>query len=493
MPFNGSGTFSIVNTFVPNTTILSAAVNQNFTDIATGLSDCLTRDGQAGMTAAFKAIAGSLAAPGISFTSDPTSGLYLSTAGVVGMVSHSLGMLLNTNVFSALSATIQAGGANYAVGDTITMIGGTAIIQPVFTVATLTGSAVASVTVTVPGFYTTKPTNPVSQGSTSGAGTGCTLNVTYNDPTSSVYRAVFTDQAGALLWQKFGASSFVSGVMASPTSQALQKLLLQAGTGLSISYATTPATINATIGPSLVPNYLSGLIGSTAGGSGTMAIAAGVANDTTNTTLMLLASVISKTTASWAVGSGNGGLDTGSIANSTFYHFYEIERTDTGVVDVIFSLSASAPALPTNYTLYRRIFSWPTDASAHWVAITQTGDRFIYSTSVKDVDNIAAVITRVNKVLTVPTGIVVNALFRGLMFNNGGSAAPAIIFTSLQESDQAPVFDKFADMCTNLADSAGGNFERLTDTSAQIGVRAAATGFVYSIYTYGWQDNRGRG
>lgn len=52
MPFNGSGVFSIVNTFVPNTTILSAAVNQNFSDIATGLSDCLTRDGQAGMTAA---------------------------------------------------------------------------------------------------------------------------------------------------------------------------------------------------------------------------------------------------------------------------------------------------------------------------------------------------------------------------------------------------------------------------------------------------------
>ena len=51
MPFNGSGTFTIVNTFIPNTTILSAAVNQNFSDIASGLSDCLTRDGQAGMTA----------------------------------------------------------------------------------------------------------------------------------------------------------------------------------------------------------------------------------------------------------------------------------------------------------------------------------------------------------------------------------------------------------------------------------------------------------
>lgn len=47
MPFDGSGGFTIINTFVPGTTILSSAVNQNYTDIATtGLSNCLTKDGQ---------------------------------------------------------------------------------------------------------------------------------------------------------------------------------------------------------------------------------------------------------------------------------------------------------------------------------------------------------------------------------------------------------------------------------------------------------------
>lgn len=50
MPFNGSNTFTIVNTFVPGTTILSSAVNANFTDIATGLSDCVTRDAQGAVT-----------------------------------------------------------------------------------------------------------------------------------------------------------------------------------------------------------------------------------------------------------------------------------------------------------------------------------------------------------------------------------------------------------------------------------------------------------
>lgn len=47
MPYNGSGGFTIINTFVPGTTILSSAVNQNYSDLATaGLSNCLTKDGQ---------------------------------------------------------------------------------------------------------------------------------------------------------------------------------------------------------------------------------------------------------------------------------------------------------------------------------------------------------------------------------------------------------------------------------------------------------------
>lgn len=47
MPYNGSGGFTVINTFVPGSTILSSAVNQNYSDIATaGLSNCLTKDGQ---------------------------------------------------------------------------------------------------------------------------------------------------------------------------------------------------------------------------------------------------------------------------------------------------------------------------------------------------------------------------------------------------------------------------------------------------------------
>lgn len=466
-------------------------MNANFTDIATGLSDCLTRDGQAGMTAAFKAISGSLAAPSITFTGDLTSGLYLSTTGVVGLVSHSLGVLLNTNVFSALSATVQAGGTNYAVGDTITAAGGTALSQPIFTVATLSGSAVATVTVTYPGFYTATPSNPVAQGSTSGSGTSCTLNVTYNVPASLDYRAVLTDQAGSFLWQKLGASSFFESTLTRVVTQSqLSKLVLQAGSGTAISYATTPPTITTTLSPALVPNYISGLTLSTAGSSATMSIAAGVANDTTNTTLMNLSAAIAKTTASWAVGNAQGGLDTGAIAINTWYHFYEIERVDTAVVDVVFSTNATTPTLPTNYTIYRRIGSGRTNGSSQWTLFTQTGNNFIWSASV--VDSPAGLTTsRVNQVLTVPTGVVVTALFR-TVFVNGTGGTVALIITSPQESDQTPVVNGLADIEMLSGGVVASNFSRLTNTSAQVGLRGTVTGGITLAFnTYGWVDTRG--
>jgi len=117
MPFNGSGTFSIINTFVPNTTILSSAVNQNFSDIASGLSDCLTRDGQAGMTAAFKAISGSAAAPSITFSSDPTTGLYLIGSGILGLASDgALALTLDADQIGIFAQS--AAGKNFMVLNT---------------------------------------------------------------------------------------------------------------------------------------------------------------------------------------------------------------------------------------------------------------------------------------------------------------------------------------------------------------------------------------
>ncbi|XAI95125.1 hypothetical protein [Microcystis phage Mwe-JY13] len=91
--------------------------------------------------------------------------------------------------------------------------------------------------------------------------------------------------------------------------------------------------------------------------------------------LMALAAPITKRLdAAWAVGSGNGGRDTGSIANTT-YHVWLIQRSDTGVVDALFSTSATSPTMPTNYDRKRRIGAI-IRTSGSIAGFFQVGDRF---------------------------------------------------------------------------------------------------------------------
>jgi len=70
--------------------------------------------------------------------------------------------------------------------------------------------------------------------------------------------------------------------------------------------------------PPLLRGYKSGLKMSTAGASTTITIDPGVAADSANAVMISLPSAISKTTGAWAVGSGVGGLDTGTIRVSAF-------------------------------------------------------------------------------------------------------------------------------------------------------------------------------
>jgi len=81
--------------------------------------------------------------------------------------------VVSRSIFVVSAANVAAGGSGYAVGNTITLTDGT-----VLTVATLSGSAVATVTVTAPGYYWEPAASTVGQASSSGAGTGATFNLT---------------------------------------------------------------------------------------------------------------------------------------------------------------------------------------------------------------------------------------------------------------------------------------------------------------------------
>lgn len=101
--------------------------------------------------------------------------------------------------------------------------------------------------------------------------------------------------------------------------------------------------------------------------------AGGAAADDQSAILVLSSSITKQIDASWAVGTDAGCLDgtesvTGTPDASTWYHIFEIRRSDTGVTDVLCSENASSPTLPTNYDSQRRIGSLLTDGSANITA-----------------------------------------------------------------------------------------------------------------------------
>jgi Collagen triple helix repeat (20 copies) len=245
-------------------------------------------------------------------------------------------------------------------------------------------------------------------------------------------------------------------------------------------------------GPLGLRSYLAGLTLSAAGATGTFGVAAGVAADTSTNQLMTLSSAITKTTGSWAVGSGNGAIDTGSVAASTWYHVWLIERTDTGVVDALFSLSASSPTMPTNYTLKRRIGSMKTDASSHWIAFSQRGDEFLWSAPVQsDFSTSTLSTTAVLATLTVPTGVQVNALFLGYM--SSATAGTQLIISSPDQTDWSATTSGYGGISpANSALYGIVGVPTRTSTSAQIRIKSNAASTTVLLTTNGWIDTRGR-
>jgi len=157
-------------------------------------------------------------------------------------------------------------------------------------------------------------------------------------------------------------------------------LRILAGSGISLTYTgadsgTGDVTVAAAGGSTsyIYRGHISGLVMANNGTTPTtdIDITVGEATDTTVADVMALASTLTKRlSTAWAVGSGNGGLDTGSVATSTWYYVWLIRRSDTGVVDALFSTSATSPTMPANYDAKRLLGSIKTDGSSNILAFT---------------------------------------------------------------------------------------------------------------------------
>jgi hypothetical protein len=267
----------------------------------------------------------------------------------------------------------------------------------------------------------------------------------------------------------------------------------------AVSYVPADrTTANKSLGiPTIMRSYIAGLTLSTAGSSATFGVAAGVAADSTNSDIMALASAFTKTMGAWAVGTGNGAWDGGGAsptANVGWYHVFLIKRPDTGLVDVLLSPNPTAPNLPANYTLFRRIGSMKTNGSFQWVKFIQNGDEFLWDVPVADASALAITNTVSALTLSVPTGVVVNALFQADYTSSSIAQAIALIYSPASAAQAAgtppgswsltnPVISVYCSSPFNIR----------TNTSAQINAIAGqASGNSLYIITAGWIDRRGR-
>jgi hypothetical protein len=250
--------------------------------------------------------------------------------------------------------------------------------------------------------------------------------------------------------------------------------------------ANFTALLNCVNSVSAPAGYLNGLTLSTTGSSSSFGIGSGFATSDDATTPMKLSVPYTKTTGAWAVGSGNGSLDSGSIASNTWYHAFLIERIDTGVVDLVVSLSPTTPTLPANYAKKRRIGSMKTDGSAQWLKFKQIGPTFLWDVDAPDAVN--ASITGGSSILqpiSTPPGIRTKAIMN--VAYTAASISQALKVYSPDVSSPAQAFDWNVSFTQTIGGIVLGRVEEFTNTSAQVKIITSQSGN-YSVNTSGWTD-----
>lgn len=239
------------------------------------------------------------------------------------------------------------------------------------------------------------------------------------------------------------------------------------------------------VGP--MPGYINGLTLSNNGSDATndIDIAVGSATDSTGAHLLTLSSAMTKRLdAAWAVGTGNGGLDTGSIANTT-YHIWLIRKDSDGSIDALFSASASAPTMPSGYT-YKAYVGAIIRASAAILAFTQVGNEVLWKASSLDFDS-GANTTSSPITVRAPLGIQTLASLQ-VIYNNSVAGNFVLYVSSTDQNDETASLAASRATVVNPSTTAFGaaTVSVRTNTSAQIRIRSDDANNTTRISTRGF-------
>ena len=259
--------------------------------------------------------------------------------------------------------------------------------------------------------------------------------------------------------------------------------------------------IKTFVGAGLPRGYLSGL-GLSNNSSDTehdIDIAVGEARDTADGVDLTIASTFTKKIdATWASGSGNGGMANGvSLSGDTWYHVYLVEL-DAGGTDAGFDTSTTAANLVATSgvaSAYRRIGSVLTDSSSNILNFTQFQNEFIYDAQINNVNGSALGTSRVLQAVSAPLGFETQAILGLLGVVSGSNSGVRITLTHPNVTDATPASANVNNAGENSSNNNGtwaaGTHIVRTNTSSQVAFRQDFNSTVY-INTNGYIDERGQ-
>ena len=208
--------------------------------------------------------------------------------------------------------------------------------------------------------------------------------------------------------------------------------------------------------------------------------------------------------ANWTDGTNNGGFPSSiTLTADTWYHFFIISKPD-GTANAGFDSSLTATNLldgsnagGAGYTKYRRVASVLTDGSSNIIngVWWENGDgsvTFKYLSTILDFTGTAPVGTAGNLSLSVPIGIIVEAIITiGIVSENSAGVATYRVFENTLTDTTVSVDNADLLVGTTSGTSSGSTIKTVyTDTAGQVFHNSSEATGTQKVITQGYIDPR---
>lgn len=195
--------------------------------------------------------------------------------------------------------------------------------------------------------------------------------------------------------------------------------------------------------------------------------------------VLLSSTLVKRLDASWVAGTNQGGLFSGTKANSTRYYLFAI--TNGTINDAGFDISPTGANIPAGYKgSYRGMIL--TNSSGNILAFDQLENNYFeFITPILEVSGTTPT-TRTPLPVSAPQNVIVkiNATL--------SSVAPAGSVSHLYLTDLNKTDNSVIKLFANISFISSGEFTVKTNSSSQIGIRGNGSSGSYEIYTIGFFD-----